>query len=458
MFSPNTLAQPIEHQLSGPSQLTLLWNLMFKWKNPLETITQLHQTYGPMAQIQVANRTTYLVNDADLIKRIFQDNNRNYIKRPLGTIPNPLLRNGLLTSEGEFWRRQRRLAQPAFHRKQIEWLTETMISSTEQRLNEWEVWASSDQAFDLAEEMMMLTLDIVTKTLFGSTLSQDEMLTIARLMPKVLRGTRQHAIRSRWIGEAPLHPRNRQYQHQIHQLDQIVMRLIQERIDSGMDQPDLLGMLLSTEDAETGAKMTKDQLRDEVMTLFLAGHETTANLMAWCWSILAVDTTNREAVRYEIDSSLNGRPPTLSDLPKLPFTQMVLKESMRLFPPAWILVRSPLEPEQWGNHVLEPGNQIMICTYTLHRSPEYWTNPETFDPYRFSDSVGLPHRFAYIPFGAGPRLCIGQQFAMLEATIILAMMMQRYHVTLAPDGPSIVPETAVTLRPKHGVWVQVNQR
>lgn len=442
-------------QFAGPSALKLLWNATFKWKKPLTTITKLHKTYGPLIEFEMGRKSTYLVNDADLIKRILLDNNKNYVKQPLNAVKNPLMGEGLLTSEGDIWRRQRRLAQPAFHRQQIDGFAQTMATSTHKRLNEWEKWANSGRSFDLAEEMMMLTLDIVTRTLFGNALSSEETATINRLMVPILRGTRRHVMLSRWIGEAPNLPTNRRYYRQVAELDEIVNRLIAERKRQAEVGSDLLGMLLSAEDEETGERMTDQQLRDEVMTLFLAGHETTANLLAWTWALLGEHPDVGHSVRMEIESQLGNRPPMLADMANLPYTQMVLKESMRLYPPAWMTLRSPLEDDLWCGERLRADARIMICIYTLHRSPTYWRDPEQFDPTRFADPVALPHRFAYIPFGGGPRLCIGKQFALLEATVILAMMMQRYKVTPSPMAPAIVPETAVTLRPKNGVWVQI---
>ncbi|MEM7799557.1 MAG: cytochrome P450 [Chloroflexota bacterium] len=438
--------------------MKLLWNATFKWKKPLTTITELHKTYGPLIEVKLGPRTTYFINDADLIKQILQDNNRNYVKQPLNSVENPLMGKGLLTSEGDFWRRQRRLAQPAFHRQQIDGFAKTMASATHKRLNGWEKWAKSGRSFDLADEMMMLTLDIVTRTLFGNALTNEETATINRLMVPILHGTRRHVIRSRWIGEAPNLPANRRYVDQIRQLDEIINRLIAERKKQADLGSDLLGMLLSVRDEETGEGMTDRQLRDEVMTLFMAGHETTANLMAWTWSLLGQHPAIEQGVRMEIESQLGHRPPGLADMANLPYTQMVLKESMRLFPPAWMTVRSPLEDDSWYGERLAAKSTVMICIYALHRSPTYWRNPEEFDPTRFANPAAFTHRYAYIPFGGGPRLCIGKQFAMLEATIILAMMMQRYKVHPSPMAPAIVPETAVTLRPKNGVWVQVTKR
>lgn len=458
MIEQNLIQPDLEPRFAGPGRWQAIQKILFQGQDRLTMVTQMHEKYGPLVRINARKRPTYFVNDADIIKHILQDNNRNYVKQPVDFAENPLLGNGLLTSEGDFWRRQRRLAQPAFHRQQIDHFARTMADATEKRLNRWDALARLKRPIDLANEMMVLTLDIVTRTLFGNSLTEAEMATISHLLPLILHGTRQYMLRSRWFGAASQQLFGRKYLSQIETLNRIVERLITERKRSGNPGSDLLGMLLGSEDEETGQKMSDQQLRDEVMTLFLAGHETTANLLAWSISLLSQHPNVYRTLEAEIDRQLAGSAPTLGDLRRLPYTEMVLKESMRLFPPAWILPRSPLAADQWYGETIDPGSNILICTYTLHRSKRYWTQPETFDPLRFMENSESHDRFAYIPFGGGPRLCIGRQFALLEATIILTLMMQRFEIQLSPTTPLPVPETAVTLRPKHGVWVEVSPR
>ena len=430
--------------LPGPNGWEMLRMVRGLRDNPLPHLQQAQQQYGDVVRLPVGRRQMVLVNDPELVKHILQDNNRNYTKRGEQIQAKTVVGNGLLASEGEFWRRQRRLAQPAFHRQRIAAFGEVMVDETVQLLAGWQ----HGRQLDIAQEMMNLTLSIVTRTLFSATLDTAEMATVASAMPYLLRHTRPRIVRPRALRwRLPL-PSNRTYWRHVAALDEIIYRLIAERRRTAADHPDLLGLLLAARDEETGEGMSDQQLRDEAMTIFLAGHETTANLLAWAWVVLGQQAAVRQRVREEVTTVLGGRLPTTADVPALPYTNQVIQEVLRLYPPAWIIMRTATADDQLGDYHLSAGTSVLISPYLLHHHPHLWHNPTSFDPERPRPA----HKFAFLPFGAGPRICIGNQFALMEATLIMATIIQQYDLHLVPNHP-IELETAITLRPKHGVQV-----
>lgn len=433
---------PSQPQAAGPTTRQLLANIRRLRHNPLSYFSQLQQTYGDVVPLSLFRRRLLLVSDADVVKHVLQDNNKNYTKLNPKQAKKTVVGRGLLTSEGDFWRHQRRLAQPAFHRQHLAAFADIMVAETVQRLEKWVM----GRPLDIAQEMMTLTLDIVTKTLFSATLTADELQRVGRAMPFILQQTRSRLMRPtalRW--QLPL-PSNRLYNQHVAALDDIIYRLIDERLASTAVHTDLLGLLIAVRDADTGASMSRRQLRDEAMTIFLAGHETTANLLAWAWVLLGQHTAVRNTIYHEVAHVLQGRRPTAADYPQLIQTQKLLQETLRLYPPAWVILRTALADDAVRGHHIPAGTTLLISPYLLHHHPHYWHNPTSFDLERGRPS----HKFAFIPFGAGPRLCIGKHFALMEATLIIATIAQRFDLHLLPNC-AIEPETAVTLRPKYGV-------
>ena len=395
----------------------------------------------------------FVLNKPEYIEHVLLTNQANYRKSPfLRNILGPLLGEGLLISEGEFWRRQRRIAAPAFHSKRVAGFVAAMASCTETMLGRWHTTA---EPFDIASEMMALTLNIIARTMFSRDVSGDveavRRLTdiVVRLPPSLLDlfGFPQ------WL------PRRRPaaYRRAIAEFEALVARFLAERAD-GVDRGDLLSILLAVRDPETGQGMSAKQVRDEILTIFLAGHETTANTLSWTWYLVARHPEVESRLHEEVDRVLGGHLPSAADLADLKWTRMVIEEAMRLYPPAHTISRTAIGEDRIGGVRVRPGALITMSPYLTHRNPKLWPEPERFDPERFAPQAAAQrHRFAYLPFGGGPRICIGNSFAMAEAQVIVAALAQRYRFRLAP-GHTVEPIGLITLRPKNGIWVTLERR
>ena len=396
----------------------------------------------------------YHPNDIDYILR---HNQRNYPKGFFNTIINPLVGNGLLTSEGDFWRRQRRLAQPAFHRPRLAALATTMTRTIEAVAERWEQRVDAAQPFNVAEDMMPLTLRVVVQALFSA-----ELTTTADTMGQALTVALEYLnTRSFQILPLPMNlptPANRRFQHALAELHTVAQSIIAERRRSGTDHGDLLSMLMLARDEETGEGMSDAQLRDEVMTVMLAGHETTAVALSWLWFLLAEHPAVEHDLHDELDGVLGGRTPELADLARLPFTKMVIEEALRLYPPVWATGRQAVEDDEVGGYAIPKGMLVQMSQFVTHRHREFWERPNSFYPEHFTPerTADRPH-FAYFPFGGGPRQCIGNNFALMEAQLALAILAQRFRVRLVP-GQQIVPQPVITLRPRNGIRVFLERR
>ena len=365
------------------------------------------------------------------------------------------LGNGLLLSEGDFWRRQRRLAQPAFHRQRLVSFATTMVDSTQAMLTRWEGFEPG-APFDVAQEMMRLTMGIVSRTLLGMDVSEDarDARNVSGALTRLLEESNRRLLSVIRLEKLPL-PRNLRFKKDIALLDSVVFKIIAQRRKSGEDTGDLLSMFMHARDEETGEGMDDRQLRDEVMTMFLAGHETTANLLSWTWMLLSQHPAVQDKLRAELAEVLGGKAPTFEDLPRLTYTRMVLEEVLRLYPPAWILARQAREADEIGGFTIPKDSLIVLCSYVVHRLPRLWPNPEGFDPERFAPGREEGrHKYAYFPFSGGPRSCIGNAFAMMEAQLVLATVAQRFRLDLLPGHP-VKADPSITLRPKDGVRVTI---
>ncbi len=364
-----------------------------------------------------------------------------------------LVGNGLLTSEGEEWRRQRRLAQPAFHRQRISGYGNVMVEFAQRLIATWQ----TGEERDIYRDMMRLTLEIAAKTLFNADVSGDADKVRNVLSEMVKPFAAQATLK--WILDNRLPTRaHRKFFAAAKEIDEIVYRIIAERRASGHDHGDLLSMLLAAHDEDDGSQMTDRQLRDEVMTIFLAGHETTALTLSWTWYLLAQDSEVERNFHAELDEVLGGRLPTMADLPRLKYTEMVAKESMRLYPPAFGLGRESIEECEIGGYRVPAKSQVFMFQWATHRDPRYFAEPEKFRPERWSEeSIEALPKYAYFPFGGGPRACIGNYFAMMEIVLVLATLGQRFRFSLAPDHQvSLMP--AMSLRPRDGIKIKVEKR
>ena len=411
------------------------------------------RTYGDLCRYHVLQWPVHLLSHPDYIKHVLQDNHRNYGKRVFAyRALRLILGHGLLTSDGDFWLRQRRLAQPAFHRQRIEGFGSIMTNATQAMLQTWEAYARRQQPFDVAQEMTRLTLRVAGETLFHIDLTNDADAVGQALVYAM------EQINTRLHRPFPLPlffptPKNRRVVKALRTLDRVVTGIIEERRRAPQDHGDLLSMLMLAQDEETGERMDDQQLLDEVKTMILAGHETTANALTWTWYLLAQHPAVEAKLATELAEVLAGRVPAVTDLPRLSYTQMVIHEAIRLYPPAWIFLRHAIQDDMIGGYCIPAGSAVAVSPYVMHRHPAFWEEPETFMPERFTpERTSARHRFAYIPFAAGPRQCIGNTFALTEAQLVLAMVAQRYRLRLLPDRP-VVPETTITLRPRSGVHV-----
>jgi cytochrome P450 len=397
-----------------------------------------------------------VVSEPEYVKYILQDNNRNYTKSFGYQILKLLLGEGLLTSEGDFWRRQRRLAQPAFHREKLAALVNTMTSCTAESITRLEKQAGNG-VINIASEMMALTLDIVAQALFSADV-KDAISAVEHELSKVNESAMERIHNPMRLPQWVPTPANRRDMQSVKKLDAIVLGIIERRHKSMQEHSDLLGMLMSAVDEETGEKMSDLQLRDEVMTIFLAGHETTAVALSWLWYLLHINPDKALLLQQEIDTVLNGRVPTIEDIPNLQYTRQVIDETLRLYPPGWLVGRRTIDADEIGGYQVPALTNIVLPVYHIHHDARWWDAPEEFRPERFQkEKMKDMPRFAYLPFGGGPRLCIGNNFALMEMQIIVAMMVQRFHFRI-PAGHVPQMDMLITLRPKNGMPVNVEVR
>ena len=423
-------------------------------RDPLGMLSWARREYGDVARFDAWPLLVHLLYHPDHIKHVLQDNNRNYWKGGLVGRVKPLIGEGLFTSEGDFWRRQRRLAQPAFHRQRIEHLATLMSDAGARMLEDWETAAASDTPIDLMAHASRVTLRIVGQALFGIDLI-GEADSVGRAMLSALQFVSDEAFSLFPSVLLIPTPRNLRFRRARATLDRVVLGVIEKRRRDGAAADDLLAMLMDARDADTGEGMSDRQLRDETMTFVLAGHETTAVTIAWACLLLAQHPDVGDAVRHEAASVLAGRAPELADLPRLALTRRVIDETLRLYPPVAVVARESFAADEIDGYEIPARSGVMMSPYVTHRHPDLWEDPERFDPDRFTPerSANRP-RFAYFPFSGGPRLCIGNEFALMEAQILLAMIAQRYRVEVAP-GHKVESEIRVTFRPRQPMRMRV---
>lgn len=419
--------------------------------NPLGLLTRSIQQYGDVVKLKLV-RTAIIVNHPDGVRHVLHDHHPRYKKNFVYDRLKAMLGNGLLTSQGDFWKRQRKLAQPSFHRQRIKGFADLMAAHTARMLERWKGPAAARKPFDVHHELMRLTFTIIGEALFSLNL-EDGAAEVGRALSDALE-IQQRRFTTFFIPPRVLPtPDNLRFAASMKVLDQVVEEIIERRRAASDLGNDLLGMLMGARDEETGEVMDNRQLRDEVMTMVLAGHETTANALSWAFYLLSKSPAVARRVQAEAREVLQGRAPAMEDIPNLRYTQQVIEEAMRLYPPAWILGREALEDDVIQGRRIPKGASILLVPFTTHRHKDFWDNPEGFDPDRFApERAQERHRYAYFPFAAGPRMCIGDGFAKMEMPIILSMVAQRYSLQLEPG---FVPELdpVVTLRPGNGIQV-----
>ena len=431
-------------------------------QDPLGCLQQFVDEAGPASKYRFfAHWWGYLFVHPDHYQHILQDNYRNFTKLPHPTflLLYPLVGKGLLSNDGESWLRQRRLAQPAFHRGQIQEMGSVMTAAVERRFSRWEQFARSEELVEFDREMMEMTLEIAGRTLFSVDLTGE-----AREVGDVFGRLNELFVKlvvspiSLYTMRVPFWPTTRKVTRDVGALDQLIYAMINHRRAKGEPGNDLMGMLLSARDEDTGEGMGQKQLRDEVITLLIAGHETTTLLLTWFFYCLGRSPELEAQVQDEVDRTLSGRLPTVEDIPKLVFTRQVIDETMRLYPPAYALSRWCAEDDVIGGFDTPAGAVITLSPYITHRMPEFWPRPHEFDPERFNPANKKErHRFAYIPFGAGPRQCIGEGFALTESVLVAAAIAQRFRLRI-PDGYVAQLDPQITLHPKGAMPLQFELR
>jgi cytochrome P450 len=420
---------------------------------PLPFLTGLARTHGDASHFRIGRMHFFFFSHPELVREVLIARNASFIKGLALQRTKIVLGKGLLTSEGELHKRQRRLAQPAFHRQRIQHYGEEMVTKALLARERWR----DDEELDVHHEMMRLTLPVVAKTLFDADVDDEadeigDALTELMLMFPIL----LHPLSS-LIVRLPFVPQVRRFRRALARLDKTIYAIIAERRRSGVDRGDLLSMLLLATDVEgDGSGMSDLQLRDEAMTIFLAGHETTANALAWTWYALARNPEIERELHRELDEVLGGRTPIPDDYPRLPYTEMVLAESMRLFPPVWGIGRFAAEEVTIGEWTVPKGALVLVSQWVTHHDARFWPEPERFDPLRFTpDAKASRPKTAYFPFGGGGRVCIGESFAWMEGVLLLATIAQRWRFE---KGPDVDPVALITLRPKGGMRMRARAR
>jgi cytochrome P450 len=439
--------------MSGPRGKPIVGSALDFRNDTVGTLMSGWRTYGDAVKFQGPGSffPVHFFAHPDQVKYVLQDNYANYPARSPVVVEKfrQVVGDGLVTTQGDVWAAQRRLAQLAFQRDRLNALAGLMVSATDEMLDEWQEHAEHGRPVDVQSEMMHLILNILASALFSADMRRDA----AKIELAV-------ATQAKWLNDevvsgvtVPLSvpiPRHRRFLEQRRSLDEVVEPLIAERRRSGEDKGDFLSMLLDAEDEETGEKMSDQMVKDQVKTFLIAGHETTATTLGWTFYLLAKYPEADRRGHEEVDQLLGGRKPGPDDGKQLTYMAMVLDESLRLYPPLWTVARSPIHDDEVDGYRVPAGGTIILSPYITHRHPDFWDNPEGFDPERFTPerSEGRP-RFAYFPFSGGPRGCIGFPFAMLELHLVLPRILQRFRLSLVPGYP-VEPEAAISLRQKHG--------
>src|SRR5579863_1661613 len=436
----------------GPKGLPILGMALEVRKDPLGTLQRLAREYGDLVGFTAMGMRRVLVSRPEYIQQLLILDHAKLHKSALTKlVVGPLLGQGLLISEGDFWRRQRRLAQPAFHRSRTNEYSPVMVECALERMRQWR----GGETRNIAEEMMKLTLEVAVRTLFGTTLAGDSE-AIGKAMTFLMRYYLRRG-RSPWrIPASWPTPANRRARREVEYMDSLIYGIISDRKKDTRPRNDLLSMLMAALH-EDGSQMTEKQVRDESMTLFVAGHETTALSLVWTWYLLGENPEAEARLHEELRAVLGGRPAEVSDLDRLPYLNAVVHESLRLYPPAFIMARMNVESVTVGGYEIPPRSTLLASQWVMHRDPRFFEQPERFLPERWLD--GLESRLppgAYFPFGDGPRRCIGQGFAQLETALVIAAIAQKFRFRLTKGFP-VVPEPLVTLRPKYGIEMTIQQ-
>lgn len=450
--------------MSSPAAIPLVPGLPFFGNafqfaaGPLQFMMNNTNQYGRLFRLRMPpNREMIAASDPEWIGHVLVNNHKNYIKdfayKQLGLA----LGNGLLVNDGESWYRQRRLAQPAFYKKRLEDLFHVMEDVADSYLDRLQLETGKDVRID--DHMMQLTSDVVIETLLGGSFKEEFRLIQSQIL------TLQEHIVNRiriplFIPFSIITGKDRRFKSKLRKLDERIYHIIRERKKAGEEGNDLMSMLMAARDEDTGEQMSDKQLRDEIVTIYVAGHETSGYCLSWTLYLLTQHPDKLEKLREEVDGVFERRNGKLGGegLRELQYTKQVVEESLRLYPTAHIVGREAVEEDHVGEHVIPKGGLVLLLIYAVHRDPEFWTDPEVFMPERFAPEFEKTRpKNVFLPFGAGPRMCIGNNFAMMEIIMVLAKMVHHFDFSLVP-GQEIEPQPMITLRPKNGIRLVLKER
>lgn len=467
MMTTGTLARPHADAVDGalpqdgsrapgPANWPLIGQSLAFWMDPLNYTLKLQREYGDVARYHVRGEPIYLLGHPDFVRHVFDRNATNYRKSDFYDAVRPFFGNGLVLSEGDFWKRQRQTMQPAFHRDRIVGMAQVMQRGALEFADSLDPAARSGEPIDIVNPMMCSALNTATRSMFGVD-SEEVFERMRRSVPLLLRGAEQRIWSVLPISyKIPL-PANVRFNRALRDLDDVVWTMINERRATGRkaDPGDLLDMLLEARDVD-GNGLTDQQLRDEVLTIFVAGFETVANAISFALLLLAHHPEIQEKIRAELDTTLNGDTPGYETVRSLPELTNAFQEAMRVYPPIWTVSRALVDDDEIGGYRIPAGSTVQIAPYLLHRDPRWWEKPNEFWPDHFTkERENARPRYAYMPFGGGPRVCLGRNFAMMEGPIVIGTLLQRYRIKPGSDDGLAEPEAMISLRPKKGAMLRL---
>jgi cytochrome P450 len=414
--------------------------------------------HGDVYMLTLGPIELVVLNHPDFAQHILRDHARNYVKGgALNEAARGMLGNGLVMSEGDYWRKQRRMMQPQFHRQYLASITDLMTEAIEEIMDDWGKYAASGEPQDVSKLFAEVTMNVIMKTMFGRSIDPQEIKVASHAFGYSLRYLMQDAVTGKLPEWIPV-PGRKEYRESLATIDKFVYGIIKQRRANPAESHDIISMMLQMVDDETNEPMSDKEIRDEVVTIFLAGYETTALAMSWGTYLLGQEAAIQEKLRQHIDEALDGQAAQFEDFRKLEYSRMVISEMLRIYPPAIFITRMAAEDDVIGGYQIKAGQTVIVNPMPIHYHPDFWENPEEFDPERFSQEAEKGrHALSWIPFGAGQRQCIGKDFAMMEATLILTRLMQRYRV-VSSDKPAPKAVFSATLSPKDGIWVKLEKR
>jgi cytochrome P450 len=446
------------NQAPGPTGLPILGNARDFTKDALGFLDGCQKQFGDLFHLKLSGVKGYVALHPSLIQQVLSQNQQNYSKSTRGILKyREVLGTGLFTSEGDHWRRQRRIVQPTLKKAPVDSFSRIMLEEAKSLSEHWEENYLDLPSFDLYSDMMRITLKIVSLALLGKDVS-DATSSVGQALDYIFRISHARILRPidlpLWVPT----PEHKRLRNAIRELDVVVHRIISNQRTQDVDDNNLISRLIHARDPETGESMTDSQVRDEVLIMFLAGHETTANTLAWLWYSLSQSPESDQRLQEEIQSVVKGEFVQLEEICQLKYTEALIQETMRLYPPGWWFARRAVGSDNLDGYHLPKDHHVWMCAFLTHRHPEFWQRPNEFEPERFlKKGINDTHRFAYFPFGGGARYCIGSHFAMLEMKIIVATLVKRFRFSLPPDF-SVVLSPRSTLRPLHGMRMKLRLR